>query len=112
MQKPTLSDTEAVHQAGDTMVAYVSQAITAIDNRLGPGYAAKHPDLIGQLVHAQTLDFNNASRTAAFYELVEVLRGIIERIPELADSITGVSAAIEEVANEIEDGLKNIGGSL
>lgn len=98
MQKPTLSETEAVQQAGDTMIDYLSQAIHQIDNRLGPGYAADHPELIGYLVLAQTLDYNNTAQTAALYELVDAVRGIPE--------------AIEEVANEIEDGLKNVGGSL
>lgn len=71
MEKPTISDTNAVFQAGDTMDTYLARAIVDIDKRLGSGYANRHPDLISACIMSQTFDYNNTSITAALYELSE-----------------------------------------
>jgi len=73
MEKPTISDTNAVFQAGDTMDTYLARAIVAINKRLGNGYAEGHPELISSCIMSQTFDYNNTSITAALYELSEKL---------------------------------------
>ena len=73
MEKPTISDTNAVFQAGDTMDTYLARAIVDIDKRLGNGYAKQHPELISSCIMSQTFDYNNTSITAALYELSEKL---------------------------------------
>ena len=71
MEKPTISDTNAVFQAGDTMDTYLARAIVAIDKRLGDGYAKQHPELISSCIMSQAFDYINTSITAALYELSE-----------------------------------------
>jgi len=73
MEKPTISDTNAVFQAGDTMDTYLARAIVDIDKRLGNGYAKRHPELISSCIMSQTFDYNNTSITASLYELSEKL---------------------------------------
>lgn len=48
----------ALKHAGMTADQYLAQAIKSIDERLGKGYAAKHPELIGQHMLTQAQDFH------------------------------------------------------
>ena len=80
MERPTINNTAAVFQAGDTVATYLSQAINEIDKRLGDGYARTHPELIAACVAAQTADFNNTAITAALWELKDALNEIAASI--------------------------------
>jgi hypothetical protein len=82
MEKPTISNTGAVFQAGATIGTYLSQAIEEIDKRLGHGYAERHPELIAECVRSQTLDFNGVSLSAALHELREGLHEISTALEE------------------------------
>jgi hypothetical protein len=73
MDKPTISNTDAMFQAGTTAAVYLEKAIKSIDFHLGDGYAAKHPELIAAMVSAQVQDFNNCSLTAAIWEVAQAL---------------------------------------
>jgi hypothetical protein len=81
MERPTISNTNAVFQAGSTIGTYLSQAIEEIDKRLGDGYATKHPELIAECVRSQTMDFNNTSITAALYQIADA---IMDRVSQEA----------------------------
>lgn len=73
MERPTITNTNAVFQAGDTMATYLSCAIREIDERLGEGYASKHPELIAACIAAQASDFNNCALVAAIYQLADAM---------------------------------------
>lgn len=82
MERPDISNTNAVFQAGATIGTYLTQAIDEIDKRLGEGYAAKHPSLIAECVRSQTMDFNCTSMTAAIYAACDALRDAADRHAE------------------------------
>ena len=73
MDRPTIENTNAVFQAGTTIGTYLSQAIAEIDNRLGDGYAEKHPALLAECVRSQTMDFNSTALIAVLYEIRDAL---------------------------------------
>jgi hypothetical protein len=73
MNRPTIENTTAVFQAGDTIGTYLSQAIIEIDRRLGKGYAKKHPSLIAECIRSQTMDFNSTAMVAVLYEIGDSL---------------------------------------
>jgi len=71
MEKPTCSEKTALLQAKFTTQDYLNNAIEMLDGKFGGGYAAGHSELIGQLVIAQAMDFNNTSITSAIHTLAE-----------------------------------------
>ncbi len=84
MERPTISDNDAVFQAGTTIGVYLTSAIAEIDRRLGEGYAQDHPALIAECVRSQTMDFNSVALTAVLYEIrdaleVNQIRDLLER---------------------------------
>ena len=93
MEKPTISDTNAVFQAGDTMDTYLARAIVAIDKRLGDGYAKQHPELISSCIMSQAFDYINTSITASLYELSEKLHEFASSIMDDVEKQETVRAA-------------------
>ncbi len=83
MERPTIDNTQAVFQAGDTISTYLSQAVEMIDRRFGKGYAAEHPALVAECIHSQALDYNSTALTAALYQLAD---GIQAREPFFAEA--------------------------
>jgi len=76
MERPTISNDHAVSQAGETIGQYLGQAIKEIDERLGDGYAQRHPDLIAECIRSQTMDFNNVAIVAVLYEIRDALASL------------------------------------
>jgi hypothetical protein len=100
MNKPTIDNTAAVHQAGATIGTYLAQAINEIDNRLGDGYAAQHPVLLAECVRSQTLDYQTTAFTAAMYECEERLTMICAAIEsDVTHSLEGIVNGIEAIAS-------------
>ncbi|AKH38221.1 hypothetical protein AAW31_11165 [Nitrosomonas communis] len=57
-----MSASELVRQAGDTTETYLNRAVRAIDERLGDGYASKHPELVAAFMQICVQDFEIAIR--------------------------------------------------
>ena len=74
MEKPTISNSYAVTQAGMTIEQYHNQAVRILDNSFGKGYAQKHPELLSSYVNSQALDFNYCLISSALWEISESLR--------------------------------------
>ena len=75
MNKPTCSEETALRQAGMTIRGYMREEIEMIEDQLGKGYAKNNPGLIGDLVKAQTMDFNCTANSAALYEIAQAVEG-------------------------------------
>jgi len=73
MERPTLSATNAVFQAGMTVETYLNQAVDMIDKRFGEDYAVRHPAFVAECIRAQTMDFNSVALVAALYEIRDAL---------------------------------------
>ena len=69
----------ALSQASLTIDQYIGQAINLIDSRFGDGYSREHPELVGQLVQSQAMDFNSTVMTAALYEIADRLDQIASK---------------------------------
>ena len=76
MDKPTISNDSAVHQAGLTIHQYLVQAQAHIDDVFGDGYAAAHPDLVGACVQAQATDFNSTLLSVPIFETARALEDL------------------------------------
>lgn len=83
MDKPTISNDSAVHQAGLTIHQYLVQAKAHIDDVFGFGYAESHPNLVGACVQAQVTDFNSAILATPMFEVASALEDIAYQIMEL-----------------------------
>lgn len=77
MEKPTLSPTEAVLQAGTTVGQYMGQAVKQIDYEFGEGFAKKNPLLVAECIRSQTMDFNHTALVAVLYEIRDEIRDAI-----------------------------------
>lgn len=88
MQKPSCNESEAMRQAGMTISAYMNVAIEIIDERFGNGYARASPNLIGDLVKAQTMDFNSTSQSSALYDIAQAIEGLSNEVHTLSDNLT------------------------
>lgn len=73
MNKPTVDEYQAMSQAGGTIGTYLGHAIHEIDQRLGKGYAAKHPELMAAFISAAATDYHTTALTAVLYEIKEEL---------------------------------------
>jgi hypothetical protein len=49
--------TNLMRQSAPTIDIYLGEAIEMIDNRLGDGYAKKHPELLGAFIQAASTDY-------------------------------------------------------
>ncbi len=58
----TASYDTLMRQASMTADEYLHEAIRAIDRVAYPGYALKHPELIGTFMQVAAADFTNACR--------------------------------------------------
>lgn len=54
---PAISHEDAMRQASKTMDFYLKNAVSIIDLRFGPGYAADNPALVAQLVSVSANDY-------------------------------------------------------
>jgi len=73
-----MTDETALHQAGDTIMQYMHQAVKILDDKFGEGYAGRHPQLLGAMIQAQTDDYNNASMTSAMWECAAKLSDSVD----------------------------------
>ena len=94
MDAPSLSNTQAVFQAGTTIHTYFHQAIKIIDDEFGGGYAKGHPELLAGCIQAQSLDFSCCALTAALYDISR----------ELSEMTSPIAEAIHEIGNPDGDG--------
>ena len=78
MEKPEITETHAVAQAGSTIGQYISQAMGEIDRNFGSGFARDNPSLVSGCVQAQAQDFNCVAITSALYEISEALSAIAD----------------------------------
>ena len=76
MDRPTISSTDAVFQAGTTVETYLNQAVCMLENKFGEAYVKAHPALIVECIRAQTMDFNMAALVAVLYEIKDALDGL------------------------------------
>lgn len=76
-------------QAPDTADIFLDAAVQLIDGRFGPGYAERHPELIG--AHMQT--------AASAYQITRLTQVIQEAAVMVADTICGQS---EEIRQELD----------
>lgn len=77
-------------QAKDTADEYLRTAISAIDDRLGNGYAKDHPELIAAFMKTASADFAASSQA-------KVNGAALQRIAEALDSL---ASAVEELRPE------------
>lgn len=62
-----------MRQSVETAETYLDRAIILIDKRLGPGYAAAHPELVGAFMQTAALDFLSTFASQVIAESVEKL---------------------------------------
>jgi hypothetical protein len=74
MDRPTVTNSHAVAQAGMTIGQYLSQAKTEIDRVFWNGFDEENPALVAECVRSQTLDYNNTALTDAIYELSDAIK--------------------------------------
>ena len=94
MERPTLSNEQALTQAGDTTHTYLHRAVRMLDDCFGQGYAAANPQLVAECIRSQTLDYHTTALTATLYAVgdtlesaaVEVVGAIIKREAESSRS--------------------------
>lgn len=91
--------TTLYRQASMTAEGYLQKAISSIDEALGEGYAAEHPELIAAFMATAASDCNTAVsakvNSAALREIADSINTLSMSIDRISDSIDGVSAAIE-----------------
>jgi len=88
MNKPTIENTHALHQAGDTVDTYFNRALSTLGiAALDSAKIRGNQHLIAELVRSQVLDFNNTSSVAASYEIAEALQGMAITFGELVSAI-------------------------
>lgn len=95
MEKPTCSVDTALRQAGMTIKEYFLNACELIEFHHGKDYLIANPNLVGQLVIAQTNDFNTTSVTAAIYTLSE-------NIAEISASMDLVSVSLDHISQKVD----------
>ena len=71
MERPTISNNDALRQASATADVYLQAAIESVDRHLGADH--RDPALLAALIAAQVSDFNNCSTMAALYELADAV---------------------------------------
>jgi hypothetical protein len=75
----TAGNNELMRQSQMTANTYMGQAIDDIDDKLGDGYASKHPELIAAYMQTAAIDLGSA-----------IIARTLEKIGMAADSIAGV----------------------
>jgi|SRR6266550_2841606 len=71
----TASSSTLMRQAPMTADEYLRSAIDCIDEKLGHGYAAKHPELIGAFITASAIDLGAAVIARAIESAADALDG-------------------------------------
>ena len=61
-------------QASDTVEVYLFRAVRLLDDQFGDGYAAKNPNLVGQLVSAMATDMSSATFGKTLGEIADILQ--------------------------------------
>lgn len=68
------SDWKKIMEDGsDAAVSYLVQAVKAIDEKFGDGYAKQHPELVGAFMKAAATDSQGIQIAKAIQELAEEL---------------------------------------
>jgi hypothetical protein len=93
-----------LRQAPMTANEYMISAIDHIDLKLGAGYAAKHPELIGAFMQASAIDLGTAVIARAIESIAEQGAGdsIAGSIDRLGDSIEKIAAAGSHITEAID----------
>lgn len=68
-------------QAADTAGSYMARARAAIDESLGEGYAAAHPELVGAFMQAAAADFQAMWIGQRLEALEEAVRDVVADLP-------------------------------
>lgn len=80
-----------MQDACDTARHYLIHAVSAIDARLGEGYAAKHPELINGFMQAAALDYQASS----FHQALGFVGG------DLSYGLDNIAAALGNISWEL-----------
>lgn len=91
MEKPTLSNTDALVQATWTTHHFMHAAIDMIDEVFGKGHAIQHPSLVASFISAQAQDLHTTAIMAAIWDagdsIGHSLGGIENRLENHLDYI-------------------------
>lgn len=83
---PDMDFGPAEESAIEVTQRYLTTAIATIDDHLGTGYAAKHPELIAQFMRTQAAEFNAVFMVTTAYnisdKLIDTLQDIASRIEQ------------------------------
>lgn len=88
----------AFRQAVPTVTTYFLEAKDAIDKHFYPGYAEKHPELIGSLVIAATNDLHAMLLHSDTHELVQAA----SMLADLGDALRDISASLDSISSSLE----------
>ncbi len=69
-----------MQQASSTIAHYLIEVRELVDSQFGAGYAAKHPELVGQLVQACASDYLAANLGVLSQEVSEALGEVADKI--------------------------------
>lgn len=95
----TASFLELLDQSQMTARDYLAGALEAIDDRLGDGYAAKHPQLIATYMEVAAADF----RTSVTLKIMEpILARLADGVSEMVGSVDALSSSLDSVAIALE----------
>jgi hypothetical protein len=92
-------------QAAITAKTYLSEAVKAIDEEFGAGYAEQHPLLVGRFMTVAAADMAAATSAATQQELAEAVGKVGAAVEDLARQVDLelVSAALTTVASAINN---------
>lgn len=91
MEKIEANFMTIMRQASMTSDEFLREAIKNIDARLGAGYAAKNPQLIGAMVMASAID---EGCTVMAKTIPDGLEGIYEGLKLVSESLNSIATAI------------------
>jgi hypothetical protein len=102
-----------LRQASLTADHYLGYAIGCIDRRLGKGYAAKNPGLIGAFIQTSASDFGAAVVARAIEHIAVDLGSYIEPLHEILRTDHPLQGCtFEDLAASITEGLDEVASAL
>lgn len=77
---------------------YLIHAVSAIDARLGEGYAAKHPELINGFMQAAALDYQASLLQQSLGFVADDLKSGLDNI---ATALAGIASELVTIADRV-----------
>ncbi len=81
MNRIEMTAETAMRQASSTAREYLREAVSAIDDTFGPGYAYAHPELVAAFLATAASDFRTAVWGSILQDSAEYLSSAIDGIP-------------------------------